>query len=108
MDTVNSNKSYTLTADFTDENDEPVTPLSARYRIDDEASGTARRAWTPIPVAGPSADIVISRTENAMVNAASAEEIRVVTVDFTYSEDRGGPDEYRYALKNIKGYPKTP
>jgi hypothetical protein len=107
MDEVNSHTSSTLTADFTDENKAPATPTSARYRIDDEKSGTTIKGWTAITITGTSADIVISRTENDMQDANAPEEVRVVTVDWTYGTGKGSDNEYRYALKNIKGSLKT-
>ena len=107
MDTVNSHTSWTLTATFSDENKAPVAPSSARYRIDDEASGVVIKGWTTITITGPAVDIALSRADNDMHDTNAAEEVRVVTVDYTYGVDKGGDDEYRYALKNIKGSLKS-
>lgn len=107
MDEVNSHTSSTLTADFTDENKAPATPTSARYRIDDEASGTAIKGWTNITITGTSANIEISRTENDMHDTTAPEEVRVVTVDWSYGTGKGSDNEFHYVLKNVKGSLKT-
>jgi hypothetical protein len=109
MNSVNCNTTYTVTASFTDENGLPLTPISARYRVDDVASGTVVVPWTTLTPTSPSVPIVVTAAQNAIINPALSVETRVVTLDFQYSssgQQRQGAGEYRYNVENITGEAK--
>ena len=81
-----------------------VTPDTLQCSIIDAASGTVVRALAAVSPA-PSAstyDLAITAAENSIQNVAHLQEIRIVTVIFTYSGGQA-TGEYRYAVRNLGG-----
>ncbi len=102
MDKVNEKSNVKLTLTFRDEDGDAVTPDSASYRIDDEFSGDAVKADTAISPSSSTYDIVISSTENAIIDTNRVEEIKLVTVDFTYDTTKKGSGSFNYKVINLK------
>jgi hypothetical protein len=99
--TVNEGTTLLLDLAWYDDADVAVTPSSASYRIDDDASGAAVLASTSITGLSTTNTIVVTHTQNLMVNAANATEERIVTLTWTYGASRQGTDEFRYLIKNL-------
>ena len=97
----NEKQQVTITTRAINRNGAVFTPTNARYRVDDLDSEEAIVAWTSLT---PSAEmtITINATDNAMQNANSPLETRVVTVETDAGLATAHPDEYRYKLKNLK------
>jgi hypothetical protein len=102
MYSVNEQTTMTVTLDFSDENGDAVTPNEAQYRLDDIASDEEIIGWTVFEPLTSSHDVVISYTENAIINAALEYEKKRLTVSFTYGLDnKKATAEYIYAVKNM-------
>lgn len=103
----NERSSVIVTAAFTDEDDAPVTPDSATYRVDDEASRSAIVLSTPISPLSTSASIKVGSEANAIIRPRNRFEIRTVTVEFDYTSATygamHGTSVYRYKLWNLYG-----
>jgi hypothetical protein len=79
---------------------DPATPSTARYRIDDQDSGTAVTAWTVIASPSSEMTIDITATENAIINSNLAEEVKVVTVQTDYGTDDQQTATIEYVVEN--------
>jgi len=108
---VSERTSFPLAVSFLDENNDPVVPTSATYRIDDEASRTAILGVTNFPTLSTSVDLWITSEENFIVKPRSKSEIRTVTVQWMYESENGptpATDEYKYKVKNLYGVVDVP
>lgn len=108
LDVVNERSSRTVTVSFFDDDNDPVTPTAATYRIDDPASDTAILPATSISPLGESVDIKITSHQNRIIKPRNAYEKRVVTVEFDYGVDGHGTNQYEYRLKNLYGVVDVP
>ena len=100
---INERTSLTLTVAFTDEDDQPVTPDSATYRIDDIASRTNILPATAFPSLLSSVDLEITSAQNRIIKERKPSEIRTVTVEFDYDTDKHGTKQYEYRVNNLYG-----
>src|SRR5678815_202403 len=108
---VNERTSFPLQVSFLDENNDPVVPTSATYRIDDEASKTAILPVTNFPSLATSVDLWITSDQNFIVKSRSKFEIRTVTVQYVYESDNGttpATAEYKYRVNNLYGVVDQP
>ena len=106
MEIVNEKSSYFPTINFVNEDGDPVTPTSGKYWITDITDPDAHvaikgeTAFTPIAT---SYDFEVLPTENRILDDTHAYEMRVLTVEFTYSGTRVGTAEYKWGVKNLAG-----
>lgn len=101
MDVVNEGTTTIITVSFYNENNEPITPDSVIYRLDDIYSGTEIKDDTSI-TPGESVDITISSTENRIVNRNRPVEKRIMSVKYTYAgNSKTGYDSYIYMIQNL-------
>lgn len=108
---VNERTSFPLAVAFLDENSDPVSPTSATYRIDDEASKTAILPVTAFPSLSTTVDLWITSDQNFIVKPRSKYEIRTVTVQYEYESDNGptpATAQYQYRVKNLYGVVDVP
>ncbi len=107
LDETNERTSLTLTVSFIDDDGDPVTPVSATYRIDSVTRPiTAIQAAEAISPLGTSAELEITSDQNQIYRNRNPYEVRVVTVEFDYSAMSGtkhGTSEYRYKVLNLYG-----
>lgn len=103
MDSVNERTTLVLTISFKDEDDLPVVPSAAHYRIDDVASSTVIKAETALAPLASSIDLEILKGWNSMVAESRPYEIRRVTVEFDYGTGKHGTEEYLYKIVNLYG-----
>jgi hypothetical protein len=102
MEIINENTTLTLTLTFEDENGDAVTPSAARYKLDDVSSGASVLAWTAFSPSSSTHDLVITATQNAVIDSTKSREKRVVTVEITYGMDaRMNTSEYAYVVRNL-------
>lgn len=104
-DQFNEGSTVKATVSFFDETDTPVTPTSARYRVDDLASGTPIVPATSMSGLSTTATVTISAAQNAILSDVQAKETRILTVDFLYATTKHGTAEYRYDLVNLRFAP---
>ena len=108
---VSERTSFPLAVSFLDENNDPVTPTSATYRIDDETSRTAILGVTNFPTLSTSVDLWITSEENFIVKPRKPFEIRTVTVQYTYESENGitpATAQYKYKVVNLYGVVDVP
>lgn len=99
MDTVTQGTSLSLDLEFTDQDDGPVTPTSASYRIQDQ-SGAEVLASTPFAPAGATHTLEIPGNLNGIVTAGAKYERKRVTVTFAYGGVFSGSNTYDYTVRN--------
>lgn len=103
LDMVNEQSTAVIGLSFTDETGQPVTPASARYRLDDVASDDEIVGWTDIAPTDASVDLIITGAQNVILDATSDYEKKRLTVIFTYGLDsKQSTAEYVYAVRNLK------
>lgn len=102
LDEVNERSTYVLTVSFFDEDDAPVTPTSASYRIHDQQRRTEITPTTSLS-GTTTADIEITPTENRILRRRAAYEVRTVTVMWDYGVGKSATAQYRYKLINLYG-----
>jgi len=108
---VSERTAFPLAVSFLDEDSEPVTPTSATYRIDDEASKTAILDVTNFPTLDDTVDLWITSDQNFIVKPRRAFEIRTVTVQYVYESDNGptpATAQYKYKVVNLYGVVDVP
>ena len=118
---VNENTTMILRVSFFDEDQLPVVPDGAWYRIDDVKSGRKIVPPTGVPSASQSpsptedpegmiafpslaavVDIEITAAQNKLVTQRLGTEERLVSVEFNYDGDaKHGSAEYRYWIKGL-------
>jgi hypothetical protein len=103
LDENNERSSYFLTVSFFDENQAPVTPTAATYRIDRPEKKIAVLAATAISPLSTTADLEITAAENRIYNQRKAFEIQEVTVEWDYGAGKHGTARYRYKIVNLYG-----
>lgn len=102
IDIWNEGSDVLVTATFTDEDGNAVTPDTARYRVDDLKSGTSIAAAASITGLSTSNVLTIPASQNAILDDGNMFETRIVTVDFVYGlPAKHGTGEYRYQLRNL-------
>ena len=108
---ISERTAFPLAVSFADENNDPVTPDSATYRIDDEASKIAILGATNFPTLSTSVDLWITSDQNFIVKPRSKSEIRTVTVQYVYESENGptpATAQYKYKLLNLYGVVDVP
>lgn len=111
LDEINERTAFPLAVSFLDENSAPVTPTSATYRIDDEASKTSILTTTNFPSLSDTVDLWITSDQNFIVRPRSKFEIRTVTVQYVYESENGptpATAQYKYKLINLYGVVDVP
>lgn len=102
MDEVNEKTTYILTINFYDEDNLPVVPATAKYRIDDVTTGTVIKGSATVgAVMASSMDVEIPADLNGLVSDDHPYETRRVTVKFTYGSGKQGTDDYQYKIRNL-------
>jgi hypothetical protein len=108
LDEVTERSSSTVTVSFFDENEDPVTPDAATYRLDDEANRTSIVPVTAIGSLSTEVDIEITSDQNFIIKPRNKSEIRTLTVEFDYGIDKHGTAQYKYRVLNLYGVVDVP
>jgi hypothetical protein len=97
---------YSISASFTDEDDEAVAPKTLSWTLTD-ISGTVINERENVNIPSPSAseDIVLSGADLALQSNESTQGVRVFTVEGTYDSDAGSDlplnDEIRFIVDGL-------
>jgi len=91
-----------VTAEPKDTSNQPYTPVTARYRVDDCNSGNEMVGWTSLMPAS-SMQIVIPGTVNKIVSDLNRRppEPKIVTVNTDEGLTTQHYEQYRYNVKNL-------
>lgn len=104
---INETSAFTLRTRYFGIGGSTQIPASLRYRIRDVSNDRVVRDWTNLTPA-ESVDIFISAPDNEVYNDNSRRrnhfEERVVSVQANYDTDSQYADEYRYLVKNLRGF----
>lgn len=106
LDIFNERSSFPIAVSFLDENNDPVVPTAATYRINDEANKVEILPVTNFPSLGTSVDLWLTSDQNFIVKPRSRFEIRTITVQYEYESENGptpATAQYRYKLLNLYG-----
>lgn len=85
--------------DFLDENDQPRTPSTVRYRIDSYPDDTPIVPETTITPTTSSVDIQVLPAQSAILNDTNESEIHRLTVTFEFTLERIGVKELFYRVR---------
>jgi hypothetical protein len=103
---VNESSAFTLRTRFFGTGGSQ-TPASLRYLIRDVSNNRVVRDWT-ILTPGTFVDIFVSAPDNEIYEDQSRRrghfEERVVSIQANYDTDSQYADEYRYLVKNLRGF----
>lgn len=101
METVNERSTAFLTVTFRDKAGALAAPDSVTWEAHDKASGTELQVATALTPAS-SIEVIIPASVNRMIDAASASEIRVITIKALYGADDGINSVYEYQVQNLE------
>lgn len=80
-------------------------PVSATYRVDDVTSGTQIRGDTAITGLAPTVLLVLTPSDNIIVDAARAMEKRRVTIKSSFGASDAHNEQFDYLVKNLSNVP---
>jgi len=99
---VNELSSAILELTFTDENDQPVAPLSLTFRVDDVFTQTNYILNQTIVPSSPTVSLFINPSWNDIRDQNNETEYRRLTIDFIVSSARVGTSEFLWAVRNLR------
>ncbi len=100
--THNERNGVTVTITPRDNNGDPYTPTSARFRLDDCLSGKELVDWTAIAVPSTSMQVDIAGSLNAIVdNTLQTPEKKVLTFNADNGLSTQSYTQYFYKIKNL-------
>lgn len=105
-DQVNEQTTAYLSITFRDKAGAVQAPVSVSYRIDDVGSGHSIREETEVAPNG-TVEIVLTPSDNSMVNVLLPREQRRVTVVARYGNDDGIRSHFVYLVNNLPGVPNV-
>ena len=88
---------------FTDENDDPVTPLAAWWRLEDVSSGDLITDDTIITTLSTSVDITLSEFETTIMDKTQFFETKRLKVEWNFGSGKAGRTEFLFRVKNMRG-----
>lgn len=104
--TVNELSQIIITAKPKDTANQPYTPTTARYRVDDCLTQKQLVGWTTL-TPSPSMEITIPGSVNAIIGSRRNPEPKVVTVNTDKGLATEHNEEYTYRVKDLKFAQKT-
>lgn len=91
-----------VTVEPRDTNNNPFTPTTARYRVDDCLTEKELVDWTTIAVPSTSMQIIIPGSINAIIGSRRTPEPKVLTVNTDKDLSTQHYEEYIYRIKDLK------
>lgn len=88
---------------FTDKDDRPFVPGTARWRLEDDESGVEMVPWTAISVAAK-VDVAIPATANRILSDMNRTEERVLTVQSDEGTDGQLSQDIHFKVTNLPGF----
>lgn len=92
----------TVTVTPFDTNNNPVTPATARYRVDDCLTEKELVPWTTIAVPSEAMQIAIPGSANAIIGSRRTPEPKVLTVNTDKDLSTQHFEEYEYRVRDLK------
>ena len=103
MERVNEKSTAYLTVTFRDKAGAAQAPATAKYRIDDVATGQPVRSEIDISSPGSTVELTLTVDDNTLKNSIAAAEQRRVTVVAEYGSGDAVRSEYIYEVFNLAG-----
>ena len=94
-----------MTVSFFDENGNPMTPTTVDYRIDCMTTGRAVQPWISAGAPASVMTIVVTASQNAIINEGDSYETKCVTVRANFSLPTEFTSQYLYQVENLPGIP---
>lgn len=93
-----------ITLSFTDQNDDPVTPVSGTYTLYNKITKDIINGRTDIDLPGLAAtvDLELLPADNPIINNALDVEEHVLFVQWVYNIDKQGKEELTFDVKNLE------
>lgn len=107
MEKVKEGSTSWLTVSPKDKTGAPAAPSSATWAVNDQGSGQAIQAATPL-TPGTSMEIVLTPAINTLLDPDHEFEIRVVTVEMDFGASDAKTEEYQYQVDRLKYMDRTP
>jgi hypothetical protein len=104
MKPVNEASASTFLVKFYDEDGNPFTPTSARWRLRNLTNKRLVQDWTTITPTTTQASITVPASLNLILNDRNTYEEQVVSIQAEPGLDGQFSDEIRYKIKNLKGF----
>jgi hypothetical protein len=104
MKTIEEGKTSYIELNYYDRTRLPMTPTGIRYRIDDLSSGAQIAGWANVSSPSATSVITITAAQNYMHSSSNTTEIRVVTIEATFTGSIIVTKEVRYSLLNLHFY----
>lgn len=100
---VNERSRLPITIKFADGSWIPTAPNTARYRIDCQTTNTVIQDWVTL-TPGATVAVVVSATQNAIVDDTNRYESKVMAVEANYGLDSQYTDSFVWKVKNLQGF----
>jgi hypothetical protein len=104
-DTVNEKSSATLKVEFFDNAGAAAVPTTISYRIDNDADGTEIKDDTAVSPVASTVNILLTATDNRIVNSAVERELHKVTVTATFGANEQTVNEFKLTVRNLNFHP---
>ena len=98
---INELTTEPVVVNFKNEDGDPITPLTAKYRVDDVRSGTQIRDWVVLSVAA-TITITLLEADTTILNVSNHTEEREVTVSATFSGNKRQTITVNYEIRNLR------
>lgn len=85
-----------------DEDLEPFTPDTMRWRLHDKDTGVELVAWTDVDPTDP--QVIVPADANRILDDSNAYETRILTVQSDYGTDNQLSNDREYRVVNLAGF----
>jgi hypothetical protein len=102
--TMEEGKTIYVELRYMDRLQNPITPQTIRYRVDDLKTRTQILDWTNISSPASTTLFTIPATSNHLLSQANSYETRVITTEATFLNNVIIPKEIRYDALNLPFY----
>ena len=100
--TIRERSPVFLTVNFTDENNNPVTPLTVDWRLDDVSNGQEVLDWQSETPANP-LTFTVPAANNTIIDDSRDSELKEVVVRVDNGAQTEAHETIRYTVENIAG-----
>jgi hypothetical protein len=88
---------------FYDSDFSASTPATARYRIDCLTNKREVSDWTEISSPTQAEEIVVTSSDNAIINTRNKQELRQMVVQSNYGTDTQKSETIEWTVRNLQG-----
>lgn len=100
--TVNEETGFSVFADFSDKNGDPLTPATLTYQIDNVTAGTSIVPETVVAAPAAVTEIKVLPAQNEIADQGKKHESMLITFIANVGLEDAITEEYGYMIKNLK------